>query len=130
MKVTLICGLPNSGKTTFSKHFKNVFHLDDFENPIFKRKFDDCNKAALKSATDVYIEGCYHRKTLIKEFIEIFKKWKKVCIWINTPLEICLNRCNKGRDELTVRLTNEHFEPPTQDEGWDELIILNDNDKI
>lgn len=127
--VTLICGLPNAGKTTYSEQFDNVFHLDDFDCRTFKKKFDMCNKTSSKSETDVYVEGCYHRKSLRKEFIETFKDWKKVCIWFNTPLDVCLSRCEKARSEMVVLSINKAFQEPTKDEGWDELIVL-DYDKI
>ena len=53
----------------------------------------------------------------------------KKCIFINTPLEICLSRCDNGRKENIVKYMFNVFEPPTKEECWDEIIIF-DYDKI
>jgi ATP-dependent DNA helicase RecQ len=66
-KMTLVCGLPNAGKTTYCKKFENVIHLDDYNEPRFNLRNKRCNEEAVKSETDVYIDGCYFTKELRKE---------------------------------------------------------------
>ena len=79
--VTLICGLPNAGKTTYSKKLENVIHLDDYIGRIFKFRFKNCNLAASKAETDINVESCYYSKELRKEFLSYFNGWKKMYIY-------------------------------------------------
>lgn len=113
--MTLIIGHPRSGKTTFSQKYEKVIHLDDY-------RFN-CYEGVLKALShtedeDVVIEGVYNRAT---QRIAVLHKYKghskRVCIWLNTPLEIRSKR--KGYHKH-----DEYFEPPTYAEGWDEIIII------
>ena len=68
-----------------------------------------------------------NRKILVSE-----SKTKNTCIWLDTPLEICLDRERNGRkrsDHLVI-WANDEFEPPTLDEGWDEIIIIRGDDNV
>ena len=116
--IILICGLPRAGKTTYSKRYEKdcrVLHLDDYggNNSGHMR----CNSKA-DTFEDVVIEGVYNRadwrKSLIRPHYNTYKK----CIWLDTPIEIKRTRhgyCSHCEYE---------FEPPTLDEGWDEIIII------
>ena len=129
-KMTLVCGLPNAGKTTYCKKFENVIHLDDYNEPRFSLRNKRCNEEAIKSETDVYIDGCYFTKELRKELLEKFDGWKKACILIDTPFEVCIARCEEnGRHKETVMWVNDIYEKPTQDEGWDEFTVI-EYDKV
>lgn len=120
MTITLICGLPNAGKTTYSSTFNNVIHLDDHH-----MSFRECNNLALESTEDVCIEGVYNRKKCRIDLLNIVpKEWHKKCIWLNTPVEECIKRENRGRGECFVTCRAKRFEPPTEDEGWDEIKII------
>ena len=117
MGLILICGLPNAGKTTYSKQFDKVLHLDDFP----PNKFLNCNEAVRKARGDVVVEGIYNIRCRREKLLEACKRHdKKVCIWINTPLETCLAR---GREDI-VRRGAMMFQPPSTAEGWDEVIVI------
>ena len=115
---TLICGLPNAGKTTYSKRFENVLHLDDFP----RNKFLNCNKAVAESVGDVVVEGIYNLRIRRKKLLESVKDGKKVCIWIDTPTEECIRREDRGRQPHIV--TQLPMQPPTYEEGWDEIVVI------
>lgn len=118
-----IIGLPNAGKTTFSARFENVIHLDDFP-PL---KFINCNEAVRKAGEYVVAEGIYNLRCRRERLLEAYQgNCKKVCIWVDTPLEVCLAR--NGRDRETVLIAAQMFEPPTYDEGWDEIIRITAED--
>ena len=55
--ITLICGLPNAGKTTYSRQFENVIHLDDFRKNhlIGDLCFQDCKDIVLNNDGDICI---------------------------------------------------------------------------
>ena len=117
--MTLIMGHPNAGKTTYSSRFSNVLHLDDF--PF--SKFLNCNEAVRRSDGNVVVEGIYNLRCRRIKLLEAVagKSCHNVCIWIDTPIEECLSRESRGRDERTVRGP---LQPPTLDEGWDEIICI------
>ena len=115
----LICGLPNSGKTTYSQRFDNVLHLDDFP----RSKFLNCNKAVAEADGDIVVEGIYNTKCRRNLLLQS-AKGRKVCIWIDTPYEVCLDRCQTEEQKRIVNIAMDMFQEPTLDEGWDEIIIV------
>lgn len=117
---TLICGLPRSGKTTYSKRFDNVIHLDtDGGYPgvahLLKRK------KQYNSDEDIILEGVYNTIERRKRIMQIYKGDYFKCIWINTPKQIRQKR--EGYDKYCDFL----FEPPSFEEGWNEIIIIENN---
>ena len=109
--LTLICGHPNAGKTTYSERFENVLHFDEY----LGRYADGYAIAA--GMDDVVVEGLFQkRKTRLELLDALADHSPKVCIWVDTPTEVCKARPDfKGRARM---------EPPTLDEGWDEMIVI------
>lgn len=124
--ITLVCGLPSSGKTTYSQQFSNVIHRDEYPDTF-------CDLVA-KAEGDVVAEGVYNTQKIRERFLKVIatKKVKKVCIWIDTPMEICLEREKKGRKRGDFLIMNaaRQFESPSYDEGWDEIWVVQNNKKI
>lgn len=122
--IILICGLPNAGKTTYSAQFETVVHLDDFH-----QSYRQCNAEALKCDGDVCVEGIYNKRKQREEFLEAFSErpGPKVCIWLDTDIEECCRRENRGRSPNLPHVYAKRFEPPTLEEGWDEIRIVNAN---
>lgn len=123
----LIIGIPNAGKTQYSLRYENVIHFDD----VWSRNVYQYLADEVKRNNDICIEGVLgkasNRKILVSE-----SKTKNTCIWLDTPLEICLDRERSGRkrsDHLVI-WANYEFEPPTLDEGWDEIVIIRGDDNV
>lgn len=120
--LTLICGISNAGKTTYSSKYKNTIHLDDF-----KTVKEVCSIVQKEKEKDVCVQGIFclsrHRKQLCNVY-----NGNKICIWLNTPLEECISRENRNRSQLIIKNGYEIFEPPTYKQGWDQIIII-ENDK-
>lgn len=114
--LTLICGIPNAGKTTFSQRFNNVIHFDDVQ-----KTFVVCEMVS--NEDDVCVEGAFLDSRRRRKIAEAYKG-KKVCIWLNTPLDECIARENRGRQKGLFRICADGFEPPTYAEGWDEIIVI------
>lgn len=110
--LTLICGLPRAGKTTYSQRYDNVIHLDDYECDRYQK----CIEMARQSG-DIVIEGLFTR-TRIRRLLREAYQGRAVCIWVDTPLKVRQQR--KGYSPKN----SEYFEPPTYNEGWDEIIIV------
>lgn len=119
--ITLICGLPRAGKTTYSTPFEEtqrVVHWDNCGNGFFSR-----NKKALEIVSletgDIMVEGIYNKPEARKELAEAYKGGgKKVCIWLDTPLEV------RSQRQGFCPFDKTRFEPPTEAEGWDEIIVI------
>ena len=99
--ITLICGLPRAGKTTYSERYDNVIHLDTsgaYHGVIQRIKHRD---------NDIIVEGVYSKITERKALLQAYKGIGSKCIWLNTPDEI--RRLRPGWDKWC----DKPFEPPT-----------------
>lgn len=111
--LTLICGKPRAGKTTYSERFENVIHLDTsgaYRGVIHHIK---------QTSGDVVVEGVYRTKEQRGTLIKAYNGDECRCIFLDTSDEI--RRSRKGWDKYC---DIHPFEPPTLDEGWDEIIII------
>ena len=107
--MVVIIGIPNAGKSTYSERFHDVIHLDDF--PL--SRFRNCNKAVAKSHGEVVVEGIYNTRNRREELLKACTgNEKKVCVWIDTPLEVCLSRCTDSGFKHTVEIGARMFQPP------------------
>lgn len=105
-----------AGKTTYSKRFEKVLHLDDFWPKCYDRIL---NRVA--ELDDVVIDGIYNTAEQRGTLIAHYKgESPKTCIWIDTPEEIIGDRHRR----LGFHAIHRPFEPPTTDEGWDEIIRI------
>ena len=67
-----------------------------------------------------------------KVVIELAKKanYRVLCVFFNTPLDVCLSR-NKNRSRVVPEdvIRNMHnnitLNPPTKEEGFDDIIVVN-----
>lgn len=117
MMLTLICGLPNAGKTTYSLQFDKPLHLDEIgsaDNVIDKMKQID---------GDVVVEG-FFGKSADRRKIRSAYSGEAVCIFIDISVEESIRRENRNRHPNILRNASNKFEPPTLDEGWDEIRIM------
>lgn len=112
----LICGHPRAGKTTYSQRYENVIHLDTTYGYMGSRYKGVCK--VVENLTDAVVEGVYWTKRQRQELLEACAdKGRKVCIWLDTPLEVRQKREGYLKHK-------ENFEPPTYEEGWDEIIRI------
>ena len=127
--LTLICGIPNSGKTTYSKIYNSVIHLDDYFR-IGQPNRNYC-EAVSSVVGDVCIEGVFGLKDMRTDIITACGHHdRKVCIWLDTPIEECIRRELEYRQRPLGVVDTHHkmFQPPTYEEGWDEIIIIRKED--
>lgn len=119
----LICGVSGAGKTTYSKRFKDVIHLDDYIGYTPDVLGTNCYQKVkeISKNNDYVVEGIYHTVSLRKELLEIKKDKYKKCIFIDVSKETLKKR---------HMFAYPQFEPPTLDEGWDEILIIRDNEEV
>lgn len=116
--LTLICGLPRAGKTTYAERFDDVIHLDTsgaYQGVIRRIKRKD---------GDIIVEGVYRLIRERKNLIDAYHGDGAKCIWLDTPDEV--RRSRKGWDKFC----DKPFEPPTFEEGWDEIIVIRGDDYV
>ena len=131
--ITLFCGAPGSGKTTLSKQMAE-------EHGVDRLSFDEIGcyrhceliqpiNATLRTGKSVIVDSVFTRiewrKMILKSISDI--PCKKLVVFMNTPLEECIRRNAQRQHPLPdfiVSSIHHSFEPPTLDEGWDEIIII------
>ena len=119
----IICGIPNAGKTTYSEQY-NSTHYDEM-NMTTRQRYEKLNE--LIRLGNAVIEGVFGEKWRREEFISSCpENEKKICIWLDTPLDICLEREANYRQRPACLVVHhaQTFEPPTLYEGWDEIKII------
>lgn len=121
--LTLICGIPNAGKTTYSQYYNNVIHLDDVM-PTHKSHLDTVCNILQQEYGNICVEGVFLSKHSRKKILQAYQGIKKICIWLDTPLEICISRENRNRSVMIIKNCHMLFEPPTYDEGWDKIVRI------
>lgn len=114
--LTLICGLPNAGKTT---HYSDALHQDEIGTI-------DRIISTIKDMPDVTIEG-YFGRAEERSRVRSAHKDNAICIFINISVEESIRRENRNRHPQILRNAARFFEPPTLSEGWDEIITIHDD---
>ena len=115
--LTLICGLPNAGKTTFSLQYDNPLHLDDIgtvDNVIDKIK---------QLNGDIVVEGYFGKSADRRKIVSAYNG-KAVCIFIDISLDESIKRENRKRHPSILRNAARYFEQPTYEEGWNNIIHI------
>lgn len=113
--LTLICGMPRAGKTTYAQSYDNVIHLDGLGYHQVKERISQVYG-------DVVVEGIYNDTRTRSRLVDAYKGTGTKCIWLDTPLEI---RKKRPMWQPYFGMT---FEPPTYDEGWDEIVVIKGED--
>ena len=116
--LTLICGHSRAGKTTYSKRFENVIHLDDTHST---QKV--LEKVRMVSG-DVVIEGIYYSPKDRIRLIEAYKGQGFRCICLDTSKEV-------REERHGYKIKHDYpFLIPTLSEGWDEIIIISGDNNV
>lgn len=126
--ITLICGRCRAGKTTFSKRFPDVIHLDAVSRSG-RERYTKVLELVSQRTDDVVVDGVYDKKEYRAELLKAYAGTGARCIWIDTPLEIIAERSaphfyRHHTKSGTHFVMPKHFDEPTYDEGWDEIIVI------
>ena len=133
MKLIIFCGIPGSGKTTISKQMSeenNYVRISmDEEKYIRHTEMIEPIVNYLKSGKSVIADSLYdlreHRERLLDAVKDV--ECERICIVIDTPLEESIRRNNTRPEPLPrglIECIYEHFEHPSMDEGWDEIVHI------
>jgi len=143
IKFIMLVGLPASGKSTFCDLFmSNEMNVKVINQDIMGRKI--CEQSLLKfiKESDITIlDRVNDTKKDRKDWIENCKLDPKkcLCIYLSTPKFICIQRAKnrdyhptikKGGGERIINDIDQRFEIPTKDEGFSEVIKLEDEEDV
>ena len=131
--ITLICGRCQAGKTTYSKRFENVVHLDTVARNG-RERYPKVLEIVSQRADDVVVDGVYEKAEYRTELLRAYKGQGSRCIWINTPVEVIAERMLPHFPHSHMKpnvhfVVPKHFEEPTYSEGWDEIIIIRNGEE-
>jgi predicted kinase len=142
-----LVGAPASGKSTYAKELQKegikLVSSDDIRETLWGDASIQKNpKEVFKQMeilTHLYLaqeENVVYDATNIsaarrKEFVKLVKSWNLnvdlYCIYLNIPMEVCIERNKERERKVPVRVIKrmfEQMEEPTYDEGWDFIGVL------
>lgn len=128
----ILCGAPGSGKSTLSKKLAQEqtltrLSMDELKFLLHSELLPLVTKS-LQSGKNVIVDALYTKLKWREAILEATKDFqcKRTLIFVNTPLDECIRR-NKGREnalpDFVIEDIYNSIEPPTLDEGWDEIIL-------
>lgn len=115
--LTMICGIPNAGKTTYSQRFGNALHQDELG------AMGNIVGAIGRMDGDIIIEGYFGTSRERRRVLGAHEGQSK-CIFIDITVEESIRREDRNRNPQILRNAARFFEPPTYDEGWDEIEVI------
>lgn len=116
--LTLVCGLPNAGKTT---GYPDALHQDEIGTT------ENVCAAISRIDGDATIEGCFPTARCRRRVREAYRGAAR-CVFIDISVEESIRRERRNRPAGVLRNAARFFEPPTYDEGWDEIIRIGGNE--
>lgn len=132
MTLYLFCGAPASGKSTLSKQMAEQYNAE-------RISFDERNYMRHNQMISPIVEALINRKSVVADSVFTYVKQRKmildavkdipcrkVLIYMTTPLDECLRRNANRKNHLPDFVVESFFhslQPPTLDEGWDEIIL-------
>lgn len=144
-KLTLMCGIPGSGKSTYAKKYmkeSNSYYISrdnirfemikdeesyfSHENEVFDTFVSLTNKF-LKEGKNVIADATFINKASRKKFLtKVIQPSSLDIIVLNTPLNVCLERnaARTGRElvpEKAIKNMYYNCETPTKEEGFDKI---------
>lgn len=143
IKFIMLVGLPGSGKSTFC----NLFLTNNLDVKIINQDLSgkkNCQNFLLKYIKEHQITILDRTNYTIKnrkEWLELTQLLPRecLCVYLNTPKFICINRTNNRNNHPTVSLNSgkniindidKKFEEPTINEGFYNVIKLQDQEDV
>lgn len=139
--LTVLCGIPGSGKTTLSaqlaeQHNAKLYCFDSLPHAHHPKYAESvrCQMWAdiaedLRNGYSVVVDDLHTKLKWRQGLLSTVKETdcKKILVVMDTPLEECLRR-NANRENrlpaFVVESVHESFELPTLTEGWDEIVAI------
>lgn len=150
-KMIMMCGLPASGKSTYSKELSEKYNATVFSSDALREElFGDINeqsrdqelfaelhkriKDCLKNNQNAIYDACNRSYKRRMAFLDELKKipCEKICVIMATPFERCLvNNANRDRTIpcYVIERMYKGFDVPFVYEGWDYIEVVYSNEE-
>lgn len=131
MTLYLFCGAPASGKSTLSKQMAEQCNAEriSFDERHYMRHNEMIPPIleALEDGKNVVADSLFAYVKQRKMILEALKdvSCRKILVCMTTPLDECLRRNANRKNHLPDFVVESFFqsiEPPTLEEGWDEIL--------
>ena len=154
-KLYVTCGIAGSGKTKVMLNLidtdeeDTLVSMDEIRSTVYKDRKDQSHNKEVFDLAMAKIEmfgamgmTTYYDATNIKskgrkELIARFRKYfdEIICLWVSTPVEKCKIQDARRKPwgdvgEAVIDRMASQFEEPTLDEGWDNIIKIENTYKI
>lgn len=147
MKLTIMCGLPDSGKSTKAKEISEstgatLIEHDSFYSevisgqPIVTQEMLEqviVNALAevkrhLENGENVVYDSVARTRKRREQFLSTCQVpgLETECVYMQTPLVVCEQRSTDGWPSVFAK----SFEPPTEDEGFDTLTVITYGEEV
>jgi protein phosphatase len=148
-RLFVLVGVPGSGKTTFARERLNRavrISLDDLRLMISGRTFDPRFEPQVSALGEAALDAALANARawgldVVFDATNVSRAWRartlrtaerydipSVAVWIETPLEIARERNRRRRfpvPEGVIDRFNTNFEEPSTDEGFVEVVRVN-----
>lgn len=140
----MLVGPPCSGKSTFSlemqKYYGNqIVHINQDE--LGKKACEELFINKAKSSSTIILDRCNISKEERKSWLSCYPvSKKKICVWFNYDISVCVDRVKKRTNHPTIKNgvsgtkiieeMYEKIENPILAEGFNEIIIVNDENSL
>ena len=144
-KLTLLIGIPGSGKTTYANKNKKenevILSSDIIRQELFGNESSQENnqlvfdtlyaraRQLLKEGKDVIIDAtninAYYRHQTLKNFEDL--NIERVAIVFDTPIQTCIKRDQKRKRTVGKAVIDKmisRYQAPSKDEGFDNIVII------
>lgn len=132
LNLIVLCGIPGSGKTTISRQltqdYNAVRHSFDELNLAKRRDLFPYIVQSLEANCNVVADAPHTDKKTRIELLRAISHidCKRTLIFMNTSFEECVRRNALRQNSLPFFILQSFYQTlqiPTQDEGWDEIIL-------
>jgi len=143
--ITIMCGLPRSGKSTWvCQHKTNdiIVSADDMRLLVYNKEYwsegeplmwsirEILLRMLMQQGANIIVDETNTMKERRRPIIKMAQKYgyQIICVFINSSASYkCKERAiAEGKEYLTpiIDRMNDQFEKPTKEEGFDEVIII------
>ena len=141
--IIILCGIPASGKTTYSQQLANqqkvkLYCFDEYKTKIrqlsgmtsHERMYQDI-KSDLLQGHDVVLDDLHTRLEWRQSLLSAIQDipCKKILIVMTTPLEECVRRNSQRQGQarlpdFVIYHLNQRYQLPSLEEGWDDIQYI------